>query len=222
MRDCLMKRRIVIVLIIAAVAAGWLWRWLTPAAPPGSQAAAAILPKPKAAAPPMATMQATAPRVAAPALPPAPAPTAIATARAVTTSVSDDNKNIQSQISGLLAQIQSGDLKDVIENFASPDELETIDPNTKAMFEEQMQNLQGSAQIQIWIEVLQSMKDSTPTYDNANGTATFVVSDPTGAGREVRPVVLKKIDGKWYFSVTGLLIGGAGFLLLQPPPPGGN
>jgi hypothetical protein len=216
-----MKRRRFIILIIVLLFAGAIWWWQSPGPAPEKVATApvasatpntTVAPKPIPAA-----LQVAAPTVA-PAATPAPKPAEPTPTPAEPEAGTEDQKEINTMLSSAVDQIQNGNLVDMFENFVPPDQLAEMKRNGITALEEALQNKQGQPEIQIWIQVLQAMKEETPTYNDAGDQATYAISDPTGRGITLRPIVLHKVNGQWYFTATDILIGGAGFGLAQNPP----
>lgn len=225
-----MKRRGIIVLVIVALFAGAVWWWQSPgsvpekiASAPSSSTVSTVSAAPETT--PAETKGGTH-AIALPAVAPAPKPAESTPTPAEPDAATEDQKKINTMLASAIDQIQNGNLVDVFETFQSPDSLAQMKPDTKIALEEPLRDreatpgIQATPEIQIWIQVLQAMKDQTPTYNDAGDQATYAISDPTGRGIVMRPLVLHKVNGQWYFTGTGILLGVIGFGLNLNPPLG--
>jgi len=205
------RRIFILAAMTFAAAVWWLWQSSSPLTESAAVTPAAVT-MPKPAMPQAATAPILKP---VPLLAPAPTPRSAPVEPAVKT---DPRKEINTALASVMDRIQSGDLVGVLENFSAPDSLARLTPEGKASIEDALPAHEGKPEIQIWLAVLQDMQSQTPVYNGAGDQATYEIADPTGRGLTLRPMTLQKIDGQWYFTVTGILRGIAGFGLANDPP----
>ncbi len=216
-RPVMSRRPLVLLVIVLSLAATWWWNSRNPASVTiAAQASASVESSPGRSAPAL---------VASISPPTAPS-RALATPLvkpAVTTPAPDQSSTtpveLTSTLSGLKEQIQSNDFGAIFDNYADPVSLAQMRSNGHAL-EDSFVTYHNQPNLDIWIQVLQSMKDQTPQFNTAGDVATYQVTDPTGRGIAIQPITLHKINGQWYFSITGILKGAAGYGLTNNPPGG--
>lgn len=157
--------------------------------------------------------------------PPAISPMAAAPVAAPPNSIdadiaSQNHAGINLLLSDAIDQIKAGNLVMVFENFASPVGLAQLTPDVKKTLEDVLPFHLTTGDTTIWADVLTAMQTQTPTFNDAGDRATFEISDPTGHSQPLRPITLQKVNGQWYFTITDVLRGAAGFGLTQNPPHG--
>ncbi len=137
---------------------------------------------------------------------------AVATPAPVVTKVGTYNhQEINALISDTIAQIQEGNVLTIFNDYVMPDSNSKMPAKQRKTLEDALQSMRGTPQLKIWTEVLQTMKNQTPTYDNGGDRAIYKVSDPTGGGVKMQPVVLWRINGQWYYTSTDVLRAATGF-----------
>jgi hypothetical protein len=212
---------VVAVVLIAAIAAG-AWYFMQPATPAEKVAdapKAADTPAPAATTPPPAP--APKPTPPAPAAVPAPAPiakpvmapvaapalTPAQSAPAADTGTADSS-NAQADLSTAIPDVarlfRAGDFDTLAKTYMPPDKYASMTPQQKAqvaMMAQMAQNPQAAPMFAAMADSIESLKDQTPTYNDAKDEATYMLAPPAGlapAGTPPQPVTFVKIDGKWY------------------------
>ncbi len=133
-------------------------------------------------------------------------------------AATDSPKDINATISAVISLVQTGNLVTVFKNYTSPSTYLIENPDAENTLEETMKNWENTPESQIFVQVLQAMKDETPTYNDAVDRATYNITDPTGRNLDLRSITLQKIDGEWRFTHTDIMRGAAGFGLNKNPP----
>jgi hypothetical protein len=195
-----------IVLIAVAGLAYWL---LNPPAPAPVQVAAK--PAPATATPTPPPIEVKAPRVAMPIAAPAPTPAEPAASTPAQTAPAETAKGdpqaeLSTAIPEIIGFLQAGDMVSLMERYMPPDEIAKMPPEQLAQMRQQMQtemqNPQFQQMMQGMVQVFQSMKDQTPTYNAAGDVATYQINMPAVAGVPSgdfpSKISFKKINGKWY------------------------
>ncbi|HTB62445.1 MAG TPA: hypothetical protein VK737_02555 [Opitutales bacterium] len=133
-------------------------------------------------------------------------------------ATTDSPKDINTTISDVISLVQTGDLVMVFKNYTAPDAYLISHPGAESTLAENMKNWENTPESQIFVQVLQAMKDETPAYNDAGDRATYNITDPTGRNLNLRSITLQKIDGEWRFTHTDIMRGAVGFGLNKNPP----
>ncbi len=211
------RRPLVILVIVLCLATTWWWVSSTPAGQKSAQTPPATT---TADARPAATV--SAPSISRSISPPTGTSASRATS-APAAQIPDRSPatpaELTAALSGLVEQIQSNDFSAILDNYADPVSLAQMRADAPAI-ENYFHTTPHSPMTDIWVQVLQGMKDQTPEFNGAGDVATYNVSDPTGRGIDIQPITLHRVNGQWYFTVTGILKGAAGYGLMNDPPGG--
>jgi hypothetical protein len=162
-----------------------------------------------------AASKAPAAPVEAPKVAPAPAP-AVSAPIPTKTAVADPQADLDSVISEMTTQLQTGNLLDVFKKFVSPRFLSMIPPDRlpqmEQMINEAMEDPASQNEMKLMILGLVALKTQTPKWNEAGDLATYTVvtgvtvRPPAGSKepptKKTLPLDVRftKIDGKWYIA----------------------
>ncbi len=120
---------------------------------------------------------------------------------------------INAVIDTLTDHVKADDYAWMFENTADPHDLARLKQLGQNALEEPMHYKHTPAAIAIITGEMQLIQNQTPTLSDDGNTATYLITDPTGAGRKPLTANLsfRKVDGHWYLSLTGVLIIAADF-----------
>jgi len=211
------RRPLIVFLIVLCLAATWWWDAATPTGqksapiparrPPTNTGMDTPAMSPPVSSPSFPAPNSTVARAAAQTEAPIPAPSP-------STPV-----ELTNALSGMIGLIQSHDFGAILDNNIEPEALAQMRTLGHGL-EDSIRTLQPSPRTDIWLQVLQAMKDQTPEINDAGDVAIYKITDPTGRGIELRPVTFHKVNGQWYLTVTEILKGAAGYGLTNNPPIG--
>lgn len=175
---------------------------------------------------PLATRPAFPPKavhanIAAPNIPPAQAPSFSAAPTPAPTVTAPPPGSVEALCTNLATQLQANDTSTIIDTFGDPANAAQVPPNLGQYFVDSLNQPTAGPRVALWIRALKELPNLTPILSDNGDTATYDVSSLTGADPQspISKLVMKKRNGQWYFTVTSLLIGAAGFGVTNPPPP---
>ncbi len=194
------------IILVAVLAICWR--------PAGKFAEAAPTSTPAAKSP--AALPATIPAaVALPVAPPVAPPAAVAVAApspaagTTTAPVADPQAEIDTSVDDIIRLLRSSEILEMYEKYTAPEDKAKWAPGQQAEYarEDAMvkANPSGGGQMESMISGFESIKGQTPQMNAAGDEATFVftMQPPPGMGvpPRVTPMVMVKVNGKWYLKM---------------------
>jgi hypothetical protein len=198
---------VIAVILIAAIAAG--------ACAPAEKVAdapKADTPAPAATTPPAPAVKPTpptptpAPAVAKPAMAPvsAPAPAPAPAADTGTASTGNPQADLSTAIPDVARLMRAGDFAMLTKTYMPPDKYASMTPQQQqqmAMMAAMAQSPEAKPMFDALADSFASLKDQTPTYNDAKDEATYMLAPPAGMAppnTPPQPVTFVKINGQWY------------------------